>query len=269
MLNNILGNNNTELLNELPQAPEAMREAMEIIKNPPTAIQRFCEFMQKYPDIANQTIQISNCSLYAFRHQITTIDKAINALGIMRAKNIIIVLTLKPLMTIQSVPDLWQHSLRCAVAFKVLSRDYQMINPEDAFIIGFLHDIGKIVLGNQYPIKYAKARYLATQGNEKLINVENAQFSTNHCEIGAQITQNWQLPTILSNCVQNHHTPLRSSLVDICGLLYCADRLSQTKIPTPILENDVMKKMGFQIKDPLAIRDNLNAKSDMLLKIFN
>ena len=267
MINNMTQNSIDTF--EIPQMPEAMASALEIIKNQSTAVQKFIDFMQKNPEIAQTTIALANCPLYAFRHQITSIDKAINALGIMRIKNIIIALTLRPVMTIQSVPDLWQHSLKCAVAFKILAQDYQMINPEDAFVIGFMHDIGKIILGLTYPIKYAKARYLATQGNEKLANVEIAQFGISNCDIGAQIVQRWQLPMILSNCIQNHHAPLQSNFPDICGLLYCADRLSQTKIPTPILENDIMKRMSFSIKDPIAIRDNLNAKFSMFSKILD
>ena len=141
-----------------------------------------------------------------------------------------------------------------------------MINPDDAFVIGFLHDIGKILLNTKNPLKYSKVRYLAAQGNVNLIDIEMAQFGTNHCILGALISKKWQLPVILTNCIRYHHEPTQSSLPTVCGVVYCADRLVQTNMPTPLLDKNIMAKLDFSIEDPIALRETIIAKSSIFLK---
>ena len=147
-----------------------------------------------------------------------------------------------------------------------MAKEYKVINPDDAFVIGFLHDIGKILLNSKNPLKYSKVRYLAQQDNVSLIDVEDAQFGTNHCILGALVSKKWQLPVILTNCIRYHHDPAQSSLPTVCGIVYCADRLVQPNIPNPILDPRIMNKMEFTINDPVALRETILAKATIFLK---
>lgn len=175
-------------------------------------------------------------------------------------------LALKQMMTAQGSREMWEHSVKCAIAAETLAKEFKVINPDDAFVIGFLHDIGKILLNTKNPLKYSKVRYLAQQSNVDLVEVEDAQFGTNHCILGALISKKWQLPVILTNCIRYHHDPLQSSLPTLCGIVYCADRLVQNTIPTPILSPKVMSKMDFAIPDPVVLRETILAKSNIFLK---
>jgi len=184
----------------------------------------------------------------------------------MKAKNIIMSLALKQMMTAQGSRELWEHSIKCAVAAEILAKEFKVINPDDAFVIGFLHDIGKILLNSKNPLKYSKVRYLAAQDNVNLVDIEDAQFGTNHCVLGALVSKKWQLPVILTNCIRYHHDPAQSSLPAVCGIVYCADRMVQTNMPNPLLEPRVMNKMDFTISDPVAMRETILAKATIFLK---
>ena len=184
----------------------------------------------------------------------------------MKAKNIIMSLALKHMRTAQGSRELWEHSIKCAVASEIIAKEYRVINPDDAFVIGFLHDIGKILLNSKNPLKYSKVRYSAQQGNVNLVELEDAQFGTNHCVLGALISKKWQLPVILTNCIRYHHQPTQSSLPTVCGVVYCADRLVQTNMPTPLLDPKIMNKLDFTIEDPVALRETVLAKASIFLK---
>ncbi len=251
---------------DIPPMPNVMVKALNVIKNPATGIAELGKIMQMDQAIATKTLTLVNSAFYGFRQQITSINKALVVLGMMKAKNIIMSLALKQMMTAQGSREMWEHSIRCAVASEVLAKEFKVINPDDAFVIGFLHDIGKILLNTKNPLKYSKVRYLAQQSNVDLVEVEDAQFGTNHCILGALISKKWQLPVILTNCIRYHHDPLQSSLPTLCGIVYCADRLVQNNIPTPILSPKVMSKMDFSIPDPIALRETILAKASIFLK---
>ena len=251
---------------EIPPMPNVMVKALSVIKNPSTGIAELAKIMQVDQAISTKTLSLVNSAFYGFRQQITSINKALVVLGMMKAKNIIMSLALKQMMTAQGSRELWEHSIKCAVAAEILAKEYKVINPDDAFVIGFLHDIGKMLLNSKNPLKYSKVRYLAQQGNVNLIEVEDAQFGTNHCVLGALISKKWQLPVILTNCIRYLHDPLQSSLPTVCGIVYCADRMIQSTMPNPLLDPKIMSKMEFTINDPVALRETILTKAQIFLK---
>ena len=251
---------------DIPPMPNVMVKALSVIKNPTTGIAELAKIMHTDQAIATKTLSLVNSAFYGFRQKITSINKALVVLGMMKAKNIIMSLALKQMMTAQGSRELWEHSIKCAVASELLAKEYKVINPDDAFVIGFLHDIGKMLLNVKNPLKYSKVRYMASQGNIDLIQIEDAQFGTNHCVLGALISKKWQLPVILTNCIRYHHDPINSSLPSVCSIVYCADRLVQNTMPTPLLEPRVMNKVEFQINDPIALRETIITKAAIFLK---
>ena len=212
---------------DIPPMPNVMVRALEVIKNPQTGIRELSNIMSIDQAISTKTLSLVNSAYYGFHQQITSINKALVILGMMKAKN---------------------------------------INPDDAFVIGFLHDIGKILLNAKNPIKYSKVRYIAQQNQADLVEIEDSFFGTNHCVLGALISKKWQLPVILTNCIRYHHNPVQSSLPVACGIVYIADRLVQAKIPTPILDPKVMDRLDIQINDPMALRESILAKASIFLK---
>lgn len=251
---------------DIPPMPNVMVKALSVIKNPTTGIAELAKIMQVDQAISTKTLSLVNSAFYGFRQQITSIQKALVVLGMMKAKNIIMSLALKQMMTAQGSRELWEHSIKTAVAAEILAKEYKVINPDDAFVIGFLHDIGKMLLNTKNPLKYSKVRYLAQQDNVSLVDVEDAQFGTNHCVLGALISKKWQLPVILTNCIRYHHDPVQSSLPTVCGIVYCADRLVQANMPNPLLDPKVMNKLDFSISDPVALRETILAKATIFLK---
>ena len=251
---------------DIPPMPNVMVKALSVIKNPSTGIAELAKIMQVDQAISAKTLNLVNSAFYGFRQQITSINKALVVLGMMKAKNIIMSLALKQMMTAQGSRELWEHSIKCAVASEILAKEFKVINPDDAFVIGFLHDIGKMLLNIKNPLKYSKVKYLAQQGNVSLVDVEDAQFGTNHCILGALISKKWQLPVILTNCIRYHHDPTQSSLPAVCGIVYIADRMVQNNMPTPLLEPRIMNKLEFTINDPIAMRETIVTKAQIFLK---
>lgn len=255
-----------EEFKEIPPMPNVMVKALEVIKNPNTGLKELADIMAVDQAISTKTLSLVNSAFYGFRQQVTSINKALVILGMMKAKNIIMSLALRQMMVSQGSRELWEHSVKCAIAAEYLASEFQIINPDDAFIIGFLHDIGKILLNSKDPVKYSKIRYMVEQEDGDICALEKEYFGTNHCVLGAMISKKWGLPVILTNCIKYHHNPTLSSLPAACGIVYIADRLVQTNLPEPVFDPEIMSRLDFRVSDPVALRETILLKAVTYIK---
>jgi putative nucleotidyltransferase with HDIG domain len=252
---------------DLPAMPHVMTKALEAIKNPITGLKQLGNIISVDQAISTKTLSLANSAFYGFRQQITSVDKALIMIGAVKAKNIIMSLALKQMMGGQSSRELWEHSLKCAVAAEYLALEYNgAIKPDDAFTVGFLHDIGKALLNTKDPVKYSKIKYIAEQNQGDLLELERTFFGVDHCTLGAALSKKWQLPVILTNCIKYHHAPTLSSLPAACGIIHIADKLVQPKLEDPPLDPQIMSKLGFTIDDPQTIKECVLIKAGILIR---
>ena len=108
---------------DIPPMPNVMVKALNVIKNPASGIAELSKIMQIDQAISTKTLSLVNSAFYGFRQQITSINKALVVLGMMKAKNIIMSLALKQMMTAQGSRELWEHSIKCAVAAEILAKE--------------------------------------------------------------------------------------------------------------------------------------------------
>jgi len=74
---------------EIPPMPNVMVKALEVIKNPQTGLKELANIMSVDQAISTKTLSLVNSAFYGFRQQVTSINKAVVILGMMKAKNII------------------------------------------------------------------------------------------------------------------------------------------------------------------------------------
>lgn len=253
----------------IPLMPEIMKKSFEAIRNPAMAPALLAKLIQEDASISSKIINLLNSPYYGHMHNVTSVGKAVLSLGTMKIKNLIMCLSLKQMMCVSGSRSLWEHNIKCAIAAQTLAKEYNLINPDDAYAMGMLHDVGKILLNLENSVKYSKVDYLVNKRNIDVMNAEEAQFGTNHCVLGELMLKKWQMPIILSNCIKYHHDPLRASLPPVCGILYAANRLIQPTIQAPFFDKDIMDKLNFTILDPIVLRETILAKANLFLKELN
>jgi putative nucleotidyltransferase with HDIG domain len=184
----------------------------------------------------------------------------------MEIKNIVMSIALKDLLTPRGANDLWVHSIRCAVGCRIMAQEQQILNVDDAFLIGFLHDIGKIILYVNDFQEYLQIQQTELLSGRDIIEIENETFATNHCIMGVRILRKWRMPPMLIDCIRYHHTAIMSSLPAICGMLYVCDKFSQNESYKLDLEETVLTRLGIFLPDEKYLREQIIAKSDIYIE---
>jgi putative nucleotidyltransferase with HDIG domain len=161
------------------------------------------------PVLAGNLIQAANSALYARLNPARTVLDAISFLGTDDARKILMALSLRPLFASARLTNLWKHSIRMAQFAEGLARSTGFMDPEEALLLGLVHDIGRIALQNHHREGLATYGRLADRGCPA-IYVERLLFGRDHAGIGSAVLHSWQFPDDLVEAVRYHHQPADS-----------------------------------------------------------
>jgi putative nucleotidyltransferase with HDIG domain len=102
----------------------------------------------------------------------------------------------------------WSHSLRTAVRAKRLAayEDLPYETQDETFLLGLLHDIGKVVFGASCPEEYQKLWVNHRDNSAGLVDAESRIFGADHAHVGAFLLRLWGLPEEVAQAVQMHHS---------------------------------------------------------------
>lgn len=129
--------------------------------------------------------------------------------------------------TVKFVETFWHHSYYCALLAENMAGIISYPFPEEAFIAGLIHDIGRLLLQTDHPELYGQ--FATTfDHREGLLDMERQCFTASHAEIGARILRAWHLDPFLVSAVLYHCEPPERihSAFDLVKIIYLAGRLA-------------------------------------------
>jgi len=103
--------------------------------------------------------------------------------------------------------ELWQHSLMVGVASEWLAQVLHYPDPEQAYVAGLLHDIGKLLLDQAVFSNYARLADYVQKYNVQLWQVEEKLIGIDHARVGGLIAEHWNFPVVLVDAINFHHVP--------------------------------------------------------------
>ncbi len=248
---------------EIPSMPHVIVKALNIIKDDNSGVKELASIISCDQSLSTKVLRLVNSVHFALLHKIDSTYKAVCLLGMNQTKNIIISIAMKSVVFEEKDKDIWSHSIRCAVACELLAKEYKLISPEEAFVIGFLHDIGKVILCRKESKTYNRIVDLTKRGVNYL-DAEEMYLKTNHAVLGAYIAKKWELSDTIVEAIRYHHSPLKSSNEKITALVYYADVLSEDSFAEPEFDKEVARVTGIYIKDYFKIKNAIKTGTEKL-----
>lgn len=100
----------------------------------------------------------------------------------------------------------WKHSLAVGCAAKLLAgRLSTRIDPEEAFVCGLLHDLGKVALDAILPKSYSRVIDIARTERAAISDIETRLLNVDHTVVGKRLGQRWGLPESIITTMWLHH----------------------------------------------------------------
>jgi len=123
--------------------------------------------------------------------------------------------------------DFWKHSIAVAGIAKVLAEELHINQQEEAFIVGLLHDVGKLIEMRYFATDFREVCTVAQEQHLSWYDCERALFQVDHAMIGKVIFRTWKFPPSIVEAVHLHHRPSLSTKVpQLTALLHVADFIS-------------------------------------------
>ncbi len=256
-----------ELVNnvkDIHAMPSVIVKALNIMKKPTASMKELGDIVMYDQSLTIKILALVNSAYYGFSQQISSINIALSLLGMVKVKNIIVAVAMKPMMSNQGDKELWKHSMRVAAGCEYLANLTKIMDSDEAFIAGFVHDVGKIVLHMSNEKLYSKVLSAVADGAD-ILDAERKYFDTDHVKTGSLLAKRWQLPILLANIISYHHTPSLSSIPVPCNLVCLIDKLVQENYNPSSLDKDFIKTLGIDFADIEDLRTTIFQKSEVLI----
>lgn len=243
----------------LPVISKVMFEAVKLLDNQFTTAAELTKIISKDQSLVTKIITIANSPLYGLQRKVTTIEFAILILGYRELRNIISALSVAEAFRNKSDKFLNQkefmlHSYLTGTACKKIATDMGFQNGGEAFIAGFLHDVGISVIHRYLHSNYVSIVELVENHGMSYHDAELQVMGLTHEQVGHFLLEKWNFPVEICDTVFNHHnceeTGPASNLSAIVNLAdYMTNKL---KVGEFIWDNKIelhpftMKKFNFE-----------------------
>jgi putative nucleotidyltransferase with HDIG domain len=163
--------------------------------------------------LAALVLQMSNSVSLGYAHTCSTLHEAIMYIGLARFKSILLTSSATSMLKRglagyrSGAGELWHHSLVTAVAAEWLAQALYYPNPEEAYISGLLHDVGKLLLDQYVLSDYNTIVEFVRKYQMPLWQVEEKLIGIHHAEVGGLIAKRWNFPISLVDAIRYHHSP--------------------------------------------------------------
>ena len=122
----------------------------------------------------------------------------------------------------------WEHSLRCAYLAQLISEELNYNYYEEAYLIGLLHDLGKLILLNNFYDKYNNL-LISNHDSDEIVLSENKAIGIDHCKTAALLIDQWDFHSFGADAIFYHHHPLEAVInaTPLVRVIYVANLLAQ------------------------------------------
>lgn len=193
----------------LPSLPAMVARVTKMVDDPETSLAQIGEAISQDPSLALKTLRLVNSAFYGVREKVSSVEQAVPLLGVKVIKNL--VYSAAVFDTLQAgEEDLLRHSLTCGVAMRYLiesgaSPAAKNIDPEEGFIRGLLHDIGKIIIHQHLSEDFTQIAKKSSAERKPWVEIEQEIMGIDHTDIGAGLARHWKLSDDLADAIAGHH----------------------------------------------------------------
>lgn len=199
-------------INTFPALPLTVTRVLDITSRPESSASDLMEAVLPDQSMCAAILKIANSAFFGRPRQVCSIEEAVVVLGFAEIRHIILTQAIFNSFhqlkgaTIQEIEELWQHSLTCAITARIIAAGTSDYKPNELFIAGLIHDIGKLPMIMALPGIYSPEMNHPGQIHSALFPDEIEKFGISHEQSGLRLLNRWLFPEPLCVAVGYHHS---------------------------------------------------------------
>ncbi|MGZ3595593.1 MAG: HDOD domain-containing protein [Syntrophales bacterium] len=218
-----------EDIGSLPTVPDTLRKLSRIMEKPNVSLTEVAYFVQSDPALTFRILKMVNSAVYGFPGRIASVSHAIMLLGLNVVKGLLLGVSVFELMQ-KAMTGLYEHSMGCAAAARIIAQKKGLREPEEAYVAGLIHDIGKVVMALEFTKAYEGALAFAETEHISIMQAEKKFFADTHAALGGVLSEKWRFPKKLTEAILYHHQPQSAVLFPLeTTIVHLADILTKAR----------------------------------------
>jgi putative nucleotidyltransferase with HDIG domain len=192
---------------DIPPMPLVATKVMQLIEEEKANAAEIAQLITTDPALAARIMKLSNSAFYGCQRKIQTLNSAIMVLGFNTMRSMVIAIAVKEMYHPYGLTEklLWEHSVGTAIAARLIANKTRLVNPDECFLAGLLHDIGKMVMNQSERAKFSSLVQESYNRMVPFCELEQSVFPYTHAELGGYVLKKWNLPDSLVTAVIKHH----------------------------------------------------------------
>lgn len=204
-------------ISDIPTLPTVVLKVNKMLQDYDTSIKDLSKTIEKDQAIVSKILRLVNSAFYGFRSRINTIHHAVTILGFNTVRNAVVSVSIIDAFSGKAsarefdITAFWKHSVAVAVTSRYLADRTRLVTPDEAFVAGILHDVGKVVLAQYFKELFGQVWVATREQGLSFYEAEKKLLPVNHTQIGGHLAKKWQLPASLFEAISYHHAVRKSA----------------------------------------------------------
>jgi len=237
---------------DLPTIPAIVSKVVSMLDDPNSNPDEIADLMLSDVVLTAKVLKVVNSPLYRTANSIDSVKRALIFLGFKCVREMILTSYFVDGFKDRDQPfnmkAFWTHSFSVGAISRFIARKVNYSDMEKAYLVGIVHDIGKVFLGHYCKDEYGRMLQSIENTSNTTYDAEYEFFGTTHCEVGLCLAQRWNFPSVYSDVISYHHSsklatedPFLTAIITLADF-YCsshvtAESVAQASIPGDSEEN--------------------------------
>ena len=213
---------------QLPEMPSVIYELNDIVDDPYAPADTIAQVVNKSQSLTAQLLRIVNSAFYGFPSKIDSISRAVTLVGTKEISTLAIgVCALKLFENIPGdlidILSFYKHSYACGLIGRMLAAHKNIQPPEQLFVSGLLHDIGRLIVLKYFPQPSKNLLIAARLSAKSLSTLEKECLGGRHTDVARYLVKKWKFPLSLENNIYYHHCPSAAQDTSRAAIIHLAD----------------------------------------------
>ncbi len=218
-------------VDSMPAFPRSVQRILELTRDVNSTPKDLVEVIDKDPVVTVKILKVVNSAYYSLPKQITSIGHAVVYLGFNTIKNLALSIAAIGMLPKDNpsgfdVQQYLLHSLATAGLAKQLAHKVNDADPMDCFIVGLLHDFGKVVFAQFMPHEFRAALQESSAKEMPLHLALHKHIGADHFVVGAMLVQKWRFAPNLIETI-GHQSLESLHDTDMIACVFGANQISK------------------------------------------
>ncbi len=223
---------------ELPTLPDVLVKLNEVMDDPESSAEEVAQVISMDPSVSANILRIVNSAYFGLQVRVGSINLAVSIMGFKMTKKVALKAAIFSVFAKNAgskIPHFdpnrfWKHSIYTGTLARGLGKKSEIFSghhPEDLYICGLLHDIGRIILLENATEAFSNVLETALTSGRSLIELEQEILGYTHADVGSVLAIKWYLPEDLTIAIRYHHSPERDPFhKSLSSLISLADQVA-------------------------------------------